>query len=220
MMRRLVVAIRRWHGGDSGTSLVELLVAMIVVSLLGAAMVAGVANMTKNETTSNTHATETNQAQTNLDRMSHYLRASWLNGGTPSYAFTYAGANQATFYSDLGAASGPQEVNLYVTGPTTAGVLHEELTSATGTGPNYVWPATPTTARVNPGNVDTTSPVFTYYSAGGPNNSTLTPLTVPLTNAATSPIDAVRVTLTQRSATNTSFVTVSTLIFLRNAEAY
>jgi Tfp pilus assembly protein PilW len=200
---------RRRISGDGGMSLIELLVAMTITSVLGIAMVVSVSAMTRGENTSNSREQETVDAQTQLDRITHYFRAAWLTG-SPAASFTLATATHATFYADLGDSSGPQKVDLNIAGAPTAGVLTESLTKATGS-PSYVWNGT-STVRVDQGNLNTTSAVFNYYDITG------VALTAPVTGTTLAQIGEVKVVLTELEPGASDPVTVSTLVILRNVE--
>jgi Tfp pilus assembly protein PilW len=201
--------VRAGRDGESGTTLIELMVAMTITSVLGVSMVGLISNMTRGETSSNSRVQETMDAQTQLDRVTHYLRAAWLTGSPPA-SFSVATATHATFYADLGDASGPELVDLNVAGPTTAGVLTETLTKATGA-PTYVWNGV-VASKIDQGNLVTSSPVFSYFDITG------AALTAPVTGTTLASIGEVRVSLTEMEPGRCDPITVSTLVILRNVE--
>jgi Tfp pilus assembly protein PilW len=200
---------RMQEDGDAGNTLIELMVAIVITSLLGVSMVGLISNMASGETTSNSRVQESMDAQTQLDRITHYIRAAWLTG-SPAASFTVATATHATFYADLGDISGPQKIDLNVAGPATAGVLTQTLTLATGA-PAYAWNGTQT-AKILQGNLVTTNPIFSYFDANG------AALAAPVTGTTLGSIGEVQVTLTEKEAGKSDPVTVSTLVILRNVE--
>jgi Tfp pilus assembly protein PilW len=191
--------------GDAGLTLVELLTTMIIVSLITGIMVTAISVTTRTSQASTSRQIETTQAQTVIDRVTHYLRAAYLFG-SPSTAFTYAGDTEATFASDTGDANGPVLVDVKLTGTT----LTESVTKAD---PNssYTWTGTPT---VRTDSYDVTSnPVFVYYDSSG--NRLSTPMT---TASQTSKIAAVRINLTETEAGVSDPISLSDYVLLRNAE--
>jgi Tfp pilus assembly protein PilW len=207
-MARIRVRLARLVG-DAGNTLIELMVAITITSLLGVSMVGLISNMTSGEVSSNSRVHETLDAQTQLDRITHYLRAAWLTG-SPAQSFSVATATHVTFYSDLGDVNGPELVDLNVAGPTTAGVLTETLTEATGA-PSYVWNGA-VASKIDQGNLNTNSPVFTFYDING------SALAAPVTGSTLATIGEVRVTLTEQEPGRSDPITVSTLVILRNVE--
>lgn len=196
---------------DEGTTLIEMLVTMVVVGLLGLAITVTVTSMTHHTIVTKSRDYATEQAQVTLDRTSRFLRAAAPEGAGNS-AFTYAGDDHITLYSDLAEPTGPDLVDLNVTGPPTDGTLVQTVTPAD---PNsdYTYTGTPSTGDDGSDIVTTAGPLFTFYDASG--NVLATPMT---TVAQTAQIARVMVSVVDQEPGVSTPVTDSTLIYLRNVE--
>jgi len=171
---------------EAGTTLVELLVVMVLLSVVSA-LVAGIAYTTLRQTSNAQVLTAaTADAQTALDRVSRSLRVAvdpdtgTLGGdGTEKYSpgFVVAMPFRATYYTQVknltgptDTTTGPELVDDNVVPSTTGGSdywLVESVYAAAGTAPPYAYATTATTTHVlAQGLADPTlagtPPLFTY----------------------------------------------------------
>lgn len=215
--------IRPGPGWDDGLSLVEVLVAMMVMSLLGAAIVSTVSSVARGSTSATNRLRATTRAATVSDRLTKYIRAAHMSTTLPPAPFSVADLNHVTFQSDFGDTTGPRQVDIALSGASSAGTLTEQSTLAdpapsAGPSPTYTSPHTfggaAQTRVLAPGDVDTTATgIFTFYNGAG------AALAVPMTTPVEmSRIAQVRITLTTNEPGVAAPVTVTTLVYLRNVE--
>lgn len=201
---------RHMRGRDQGFSLVEVMVAMLVMSLLGLAVVATVSSVARasNETTNRLSATT--RAQTISDRLSKSLRAAHLMSTVPASAFTLADPRHVTFYSDAGDAFGPRLLDVVVPSASAATTMTQVTKVPTAAN---TYPTTGTSQTLAPGDLDASgASVFQYYDGNG------AAMTGSLTATQMSNIAQVRLTLTLDEPGLGAGSTVSTLVYLRNVE--
>jgi Tfp pilus assembly protein PilX len=194
-------------GPDTGTTLVELLMTMLVVSVLSVAMTLTVTAMSRQGLHTNQRLTATQQAQTTIDHIGRELRAASPQGSSPATAFSYAGPTHVTVVSSLGNSTGPSLVDLNI----VSGNLQESITAADANS-HYTWTGTPIVHVLANGASGSTS-LFTYYDSSG--NVLATPMT---TAAQTSKINYITVTLVVQESDLGGAVTVSTTVYPRDLE--
>jgi type II secretory pathway pseudopilin PulG len=204
--------LRRLHR-DSGTSLIELLVAIVVVGALASAVTLTVTELTHETIVTKQRDYATEQAQVTLDRASRLLRAATI-GANANSMFLYAGDDHVTFYSDLAQPNGPALVDLNVTGSPADSTLVQTVTPA-DPGSDYTYNiGPPATGRDGSDITTTAGPVFTYYDENG--NVLSTPMT---TVAQLVAIARVEITVVdQDPGLPSKPVTDSTMVELRNVE--
>jgi prepilin-type N-terminal cleavage/methylation domain-containing protein len=198
---------------DSGTTLMEVLVSIVVVGILASAVTVTVTELTHDTMLTKQRDYATEQAQVTLDRASRLLRAATI-GANANSMFLYAGDDHATFYSDLAQPNGPALVDLDVTGSPADATLVQTVTPADA-GSDYTYNTGPAaTGRDGTDIMTTAGPVFTYYDASG--NLLSTPMT---TVAQLVAIARVKITVVdQDPGLPSQPVTDSTMVELRNVE--
>jgi prepilin-type N-terminal cleavage/methylation domain-containing protein len=215
---------------DDGFTLTELVVVMFILGIVLAVVQTTMVMTSRTVSDNNLRVSQTEQARAAMDAMSKLLRTavlpSQLNGSCPSCnvaAFVQATATSVQFYADVDNDQnlvGPSRVTYVV---TAGGDLTETVQPPDAHAPDnrsYTYcaagPGCPVTSRVLARNVQTTSPIFTYYDRTGAALGV-----VPLTAAELAAVDSVDVVLTVRGARTQPVnpVTVTERVTLPNADA-
>jgi prepilin-type N-terminal cleavage/methylation domain-containing protein len=195
------------ESGDDGFTLIELMVAMVIMVVLGGAMTATMTSVARNDVTSTSRIRATAQAQVIIDRLTKDLRAAAVPAGGTGTAVSYADAKNLTLYADFTDGTGPRQIAITVTGGPLNATLAEDTTLASAGG-TYTGAAQ---HRVDSTDVNISSgTLFTFYRA---DNSVLT---VPV--AAPGQIVSVGITLVAQEPGLSVPVTVTTRVYLRNAQ--
>ena len=195
---------------DTGFSLVEVLMAMLVMSLLGLAVVGTISSVARSSLAANNRLQATNTVQTIADRLSKSLRSAHPMNTTPTSAFDVADARHVLFYTDAGDATGPRRVDVSVSGSGAQETMTQVVTLANAAGA-YTGPSS--TQIVGPGDIDATSALFTFYDASD------VQLAVPMaTPTLSAPIVRIRLTLTTHEKGLATPTNVTSSIYLRNVE--
>ena len=218
---------------ESGISLIELLVAMVlttIVMLIAVGLFSQIMNVSQSAGSLNTN---TRQAANGMNEMARIIRAGTNNPVknqlTPSPAFVAASAESLTIYTYVNQSSSdqtPKMVRFRVvrsgTGSAATATLVEDTWAATATTDKYwTFPAastTPASSRTLASTVaaaSTSTPLFTYLDGDG------NPIAVPgtgFTAAQLGTIASVKVVLTiQKSVANaTSQVTLQNTVGIPN----
>lgn len=210
MISTVLGRLRGARPDDAGVSLMEMLVAMIMMGLLGVAMTSTMSSIARGDTVTTSRERATQQAQVVLDRLTRDIRAAAAPVGG-STAVGYAADNHLTIFDDFTDGHGPRRIDITTTGGPTGATLSESTTLAdaigafTGTAQTQI---DSTDVAISPG------ALFTYY---GPDSTT--PLSTPMSTAATlAAITSIQIALVEREPGLSTPVTVSTRIYLRNVQ--
>lgn len=195
---------RRVRGGDEGFTLIELLVSMIVVSLLGAAIVASLSSFTRSAITTTSRVRASQQGTVITDRLTKAIRAA--SGATQVGA---ADVNSVTLYVDYTDTNGPRKLAFYTTGGPVNAVFHEDTTLADASG-TYTGA---TTAKSDGNDVNLSGGgIFTYFNSAGATLST------PVSAANLTAIASIGIKLVTQEPGLSTPVTSTTRVYLRNVE--
>ena len=213
-MRR---ALRPFIADERGLTLVELMMASALLSLVLAASAAALASYQRTAASSDVRLENLGEAEAIMDVVTRDIRTATRPAAGES-PFVYAGANEVRFYANLRTTTGAKYVRLYVDSAT--GRVIEEATEPTGS-PPYSYPASyPSSGAVvrvvgrHFAN-DAAQPLLTYVDDEGNVLSGN-----PLSSDQRLQIDAVRVDLSIRKSTSLSVraTTVRTMVRLPNVE--
>jgi prepilin-type N-terminal cleavage/methylation domain-containing protein len=215
-MLRAVVRFLRTSRSERGFTLVELVVATSLLSLVTAAAFGTVIIMQHQSLLTTDRFTAEGEAQTIADRITKDLRTAVAPSSTTA-AFASADTNDVSFYASLADPNGPTKLHAYVAlqPSTNVYVFHEDSTKPDtgGTPGNYAYTTASAVSRLDGRYLDTSQPIFTYYNSDG------TQLTAPVTGTANlRSIDSVGVNLRVRVHPNSPIVVISTLIHVRNVD--
>jgi prepilin-type N-terminal cleavage/methylation domain-containing protein len=206
---------RQDEGAESGFTLMEMLVAMLVFTIFATMVLEIYVTLVTQQVSTNNRFNNTGEAQTVMDRLSSELRAAvyCACGSTPAAPIASAGANSITFYAALGGSTGPTEIQFQLSGSQ----LTETDTPANtgGTSPSWTFTGSPTVSILSPsiGNSSST-PLFTYYNQA--DQALSSPLT---TTAQTVAVESVCVNLVVESGSSSSAAaTLDNCIHLVNVD--
>lgn len=215
-MGRLARRVIRNAHDDSGTSLAELSVTMLLLSVIMAVSYQSVASLSEAVAGTDRRVENLGEARHLMKVTSRDLRtATRLQAGTS--AFVTADAKDVVFYANLNnPTSGPRRVRIYVDTQTR---LIEEVTppDASSVAPNYTYLVGPVTTRLVGKYVANapSQPIFTYYDVNG------TELTsVPLNAADLLAVRQVKIALSIRRSTvlNVGLTTLENRVRLPNLD--
>lgn len=213
-MTRTLRTLRR-RRDESGYSLIETMVAMMLLSVVIAAAFGVVSVMQRGAVTTTNRFTAEGEAQTIADRISKDIRAAVATSVTGA-AFASADVNDVTFYASLADPLGPTKLHAYVTqlGTTNVYLFHEDSTApnAGGSPGNYTYPAGATT-RIDGKYLDTTQPIFSYFDSDG--TAIATPIT---TTANLRSINSVGINVRVRVTPKAPIVVITTTVHVRNTD--
>jgi prepilin-type N-terminal cleavage/methylation domain-containing protein len=220
LWRRAVAALRA-RPSERGFTLVEVMVATSLLSVVLASAFGVLGVMQNQAVKTSDRFSATSEAQTIADRLTKDLRTAVAPSSTAA-AFASADQNDVVFYANLAnlnTGTGPTRLHAYVSQVPATGVyvFHEDYTqpnAALSSPGNYVYTAAPTT-RLDGQYIQTTQPIFTYYDGSIPTNLIPTPIT---TTADLRSIDQVCINLRVRVHLNSSTVVISTCIHVRNVD--
>ena len=205
-------ALRRAAVEERGLTLVELLMAMGLLSLVLAAAGAALASYQRTAASSDIRLENLAEAQTIMDVVSRDIRTATRPGAGES-PFVAADDDEVRFYANLETVTGPKLVRLYVNSVT--GQVIEEAIEPTGA-PPYSYAGTPKVRIVGRHFANAaTQPLLTYLDENG---DVLGP--APLTADQRLQIDSVRIDLSIRKSNNLAVAptTVRTTVRLPNVE--
>jgi prepilin-type N-terminal cleavage/methylation domain-containing protein len=202
-------------GSESGFTLVEMIIATMMLSVVLAAALGVLSSMQSETVLTTNRFTAEGQAQTIADRITKDLRTAVATSATGA-AFVSADVNNVTFYANLADPLGPDELHAYITldPGTNVYLFHEDSTSpnAGGSPGNYTYSGSPKT-RIDGQYLDTSQPIFTYFDTDG--NPIATPIT---TTAALRSIDSVGINLRVRVTPSSPIVVINTTVHIRNTD--
>lgn len=219
-----MTAYRKWlrrRHDSAGHTLIELMVATALLSLVIASAFGVVAVMQNQAAQTTDRFTAEGEAQTMAARISKDLRTAVAPTST-SAAFASAAANDVVFYASLSdlstSGNGPVRLHAYLSlvPGTNVYVFHEDATPPnTGGSPgNYTYDLTKTANRLDGQYVDATQSLFTYWRADG---TQILPMPITATADLRS-IDAVGITLRVRVHPRSPAVTITTRVHVRNVD--
>ena len=211
----------RRRGSESGHTLIEMMVATMLLSLVVASAFGVVIVMQNQAVATSDRFTAESEGQTMADRITKDLRTAVAPTST-STAFASAAANDVVFYASLAnlasPGNGPTRLHAYTSlvPGTSVYVFHEDSTAPDigGSPGNYTYTASNTVSRLDGQYIDTTQPIFTYWRADG---TQILPMPISATADLRS-IDAVGVTLRVRVHPHSPVVVISTRIHIRNVD--
>jgi prepilin-type N-terminal cleavage/methylation domain-containing protein len=210
-MTRLRNALRRARD-ERGMTLVELMMASALLSLVLAASSAALVSYQRTAASSDIRLENLTEAQAIMDIVSRDIRTATRPAAGES-PFLVASANEVRFYANLRTVTGPKLVRLYVDSGT--GRVIEEAIEPTGA-PPYSYTSTPVVRVVGRHFANAaTQPLLTYVDDEGNVLSGS-----PLTADQRLQIDSVRIDLSIRKSTSLSVraTTVRTTVRLPNVE--
>ena len=206
---------------EGGHTLIELLVAMSLLSLVTASAFGAVIVMQNQAVATTSRFTAEGEGQTIADRITKDLRTA-VAPNTTTAAFASAAANDVVFYASLSdlstAGAGPVRLHAYTSlvPSTSVYVFHEDATKPDngGSAGSYTYSGSPVN-RLDGQYIDTSQPIFSYYTAADP----VHPIAFPIsTTAGLRSIDAVGVTLRIRVKPRAPVVVIQTRIHVRNVD--
>jgi prepilin-type N-terminal cleavage/methylation domain-containing protein len=200
---------------ESGFTLIEMMIATMMLSVVLAAAVGVLSSMQREAVFTTNRFTAEGEAQTIADRITKDLRTAVATSATGA-AFASADVNNVTFYANLADPLGPDELHAYLTldPGTNVYLFHEDSTSpnAGGSVGNYTYTGTPST-RIDGQYIDTSQPIFSYFDSSGA--AIATPIT---TVTALRSIDSVGINLRVRVNPTSPVVVISTIVHVRNTD--
>jgi prepilin-type N-terminal cleavage/methylation domain-containing protein len=197
---------------ERGLTLIELMMASALLSLVLAAAGAALASYQRTAASSDIRLENLTEAQAIMDVVSRDIRTATrpTAGASP---FITAANNEVRFYANLNTTTGPKQVRLYVDSATSRVI--EEAIEPAGT-PPYTYTSAPKVRVVGRHFANPASqPLLTYLDDQG---NVLGP--TPLTSPQRLQVHAVRIELSIRKSTNLSVraTTVRTTVRLPNVE--
>ena len=213
-------AVRRVADDERGITLIELLMAMGLLSLVLAAAAGALASYQRTAASSDIRLENLAEAQTIMDVVSRDIRTATRPAQQPSESpFLLAAPNEVKFYANLELATGPKQVRLYVN--TTTGQVIEEAVEPAGASP-YTYTGTPKVRIVGRHFANGTEPLLTYLDKDGNalGSATWTSTSASLTASERLSIDSVRINLSIRKSNNLAVdpTTVRTTVRLPNVD--
>ncbi len=219
-MRRLRSFLRT-RRSERGYTLIEMMIAMSLLSLVTAAAF-GVVNVMSNQAAKTTDRFSAEaEGQTIADRITKDLRTA-VAPTTLTAAFASANSNDLVFYASLTDLERARQRARSRCTPTCRRSARpvvrlprgrDATRRPVGTG-NYTY-TTAAINRIDGKYLDTSQPIFTYYTASDPVNAIPVPITT-LTGLRS--IDSVGITLRVRVHPNSPVVVISTRIHVRNVD--
>jgi len=157
--------VSRLRHDQSGLTLAELMVTMVLMGIVGSVMVAAVVSVTKTVTHNQANADSMDIARVAMNRMTKNLRSGMeivRSGQANQPAIDEMAPNKVTIYASLGSA--PTMVTYTL---DAQGNLVETKVAATGTSPYWTFTGATTTTKVA-GKVPTGAPaLFTFLDVNG-----------------------------------------------------
>jgi prepilin-type N-terminal cleavage/methylation domain-containing protein len=200
---------------ESGFTLIETMVAMMLLSVVMAAAFGVIAVMQRGAMTTTNRFTAEGEAQTIADRITKDIRSAVTASATGA-AFLSADVNDVTFYANLADPNGPTKLHAYLTilGGTNVYLFHEDSTppDSGGSPGNYTYSSAAST-RIDGKYLDTSQPVFSYFDADG--NAITTPITTP---SSLRSIDTVGINVRVRVTPTAPIVVINSVVHVRNVD--
>jgi prepilin-type N-terminal cleavage/methylation domain-containing protein len=203
---------------ERGYTLIEMMIATALLSLVTAAAFGAVNVMTNQAAATSDRFTAEGQGQTIADRITKDLRTAVAPTSTTD-AFASAASNDVVFYASLSDLSlpigtGPIRLHAYTSlvPGTSVYIFHEDATPPDSYSPgNYTYTGTPV-SRIDGEYIDSSQPIFSYWDSAG------NPINAPVPASQLGDIDAVGITLRIRVHPHSPVVVISTRIHIRNVD--
>jgi Tfp pilus assembly protein PilW len=160
--------IRARRGEETGLSLTELLVTMMITSVVLALIATTLISSLRTSGTVNEKVQQISDARVGMEAMTRRIRVA-VPPTTDVSAFESAGPSSMTFFASIapGGALTPAPTRVSYDIDSTNGCLRETLTPGSGTVPPYTYAAADQRSRcVAFGNIASTSKLFTYFESG------------------------------------------------------
>jgi type II secretory pathway component PulJ len=221
-LRTRLHVLRQLRRSEAGVTLVELMFSTALLSLVLATAFTTVSVMENQARITTNRFTATGEAQTIAARIAKDLRAAVRTSalGAP---FVSADAHDVVFYADLGAPNGPTKIHAYLT--TLPGynvkLFNEDIQQADAGGSlgNYTYTLNPTVNRINGKYIDSSQPMFQYFTAAEAGKPNGTPLPVPITSTAVlKSIDVVQISIRVRVSPTSPTVVIQSRVHVRNVD--
>lgn len=220
LLERLQKRLRTRHD-ERGYTLVEMMIATALLSLVTASAFGAVNVMSRQAMTTNDRFAAQAEAQTIADRITKDLRTA-VAPTSMTAPFASATANDLVFYASfsdptLPSGTGPIRLHAYVSliAGTSVYAFHEDATAPDSYNPGaYTYSGSPVN-RLDGKYLDTSQPIFSYYTAADQTNAMAFPIS---TMSALRSIDAVGITLRVRVHPKSPTVVVTTRIHIRNVD--
>ena len=166
-MTRMRTALRRRVDGpsDSGLTLAELMVTLVLMGIVGTLMLSATVMVSRTVTNTQASGDSLDIARIGMNRMAHSIRAGIeivRSGQANQPAIDTMGANTLTMYSSLG--PNPTKITYAIDANRN---LTETVVAAGGTSPYWTFTGTPKTTIIAY-KIPTSAPnLFTYLDANG-----------------------------------------------------
>jgi prepilin-type N-terminal cleavage/methylation domain-containing protein len=144
---------------DAGVTLIEITVVLLVLSILMMLVYTFLTEMQKDQVTVSSRDFASGEAQSISDELSRQIHAAAIPSGFTS-AIVLAEANELEFYSSLGNANGPTEIEIYATPSCSGCTTYNLMETVTQPGP-------PTTTGGSPVYTGSTATVSTAVIGSG-----------------------------------------------------
>jgi prepilin-type N-terminal cleavage/methylation domain-containing protein len=201
---------------ERGHTLIEMMVATALLSVVLAAAFGSVIAMQNQATKTTDRFTAIGEAQTIADRITKDIRTAVAPSAT-SAAFASASANDLTFYASLSDPNGPTKLHAStsIVPGTNVAVFHEDATAPdpNGSAGNYTYSGSPVT-RLDGRFIDTTQAMFRFYDS---DNNVISAAEL-ATTAGLRSIDQVDITLRVRVHPSSPSVVISTRVHVRSVD--
>ena len=160
---------RTWRGGQHGFTIIELLVAMLITTVIVGAILAVFASTSGVFNSQQVRVLNQDSARTAINQMARYLRmacSSADNMTTQSNAIATAESDDIEFYCDLDGNGIPEKVRYYLSDYNL--MMQTAVATTATTAPFYAYPDYETDGVVVGEAIrNDTEPVFTYYRYNG-----------------------------------------------------
>jgi prepilin-type N-terminal cleavage/methylation domain-containing protein len=213
LISRLRARVR--SGSESGYTLIESMIALMLLSVVIAAAFGVVSSMQRESTFTTNRFTAEGEAQTIADRITKDLRSAVTTSATGA-AFASADVYDTTFYANLADPTGPTKLHAYLTiqPGTNVYLFHEDATPPDpgGSTGNYTYLVNPAATRIDGQYIDTSQPIFSYYDTSG------NAIPTPVATASLKSIDSVGINLRVRVTPTAPIVVINTVVHIRNTD--
>lgn len=193
MRDHLQALARRVARTESGFTLVEMLVAVVVLAAVLAGAYQALANMQTASVGASERLINLDEARILMATLTKDIRTAARPDPTAS-PFLYADPTKIQFYANINTTTGPQLVTVYIDGTKR---LVEETIAPQGTPPDYTYPTDTTVTRVVGEWVANSGAVFKFFRWNG-DLGALEEVTnggAPLTADQMKQVEAIEVTL-------------------------
>lgn len=221
-MTRTEKACGSYRRDDSGMTLVELMVAFLLLSILCMTVMSASSHLVGDTVNADTRTKMNANAQLVMDTITRQLTAATA-AGSPSQVVTYATPDEVTFYSSLSPNDsdvGPDKFDISLSG---ANLTETTWTAVDSGGGVWTFPGSGTTETLS-SNVDSSQgPLFSYYTSqqnAVTESATSVPANPTVNSSDIGMIEAVRVDLWvgPSGSANNAVVEETTVVHLINVD--